>query len=402
LATLGVLSLAGGVAYAGGPLDISINASDGSGAAADSKFAKFTNAADAIVNRTGVLGAIAGRPYVANLAIGHTKQLLTFTGDGSGTNLTITNPRTGESKVFNAASPDALASQVNDFLQKSLNNAFGAFQRQLNSRTGIGVSDGNPLAATAVLANDAFNHFGIAPVAPNNLKAGEGFFDFGVGVEGGNSTTGGISGDYGVIDFTLGGRFNDHIGLYASVPIEYRDVKGTDTFIGGLNFGLPITVVQRAVDADGWAWDVTPWGSVGGGINEKILSGGGIYGGGGTSDLTYRTGKWTFRLADQISYDTGFAFTYQKVKYDTPVVQWLLKNGLGASYQATTDITIDGTVSYTNFLSDAYVKDYVTPTLGASWHFGDKISGLLRVGYVGNYGDHFSSTGGMIDLHLFF
>ena len=182
----------------------------------------------------------------------------------------------------------------------------------------------------------------------------------------------------------IGTKITDQIGFVFSLPIEYRTVGGTNTYIGGINLGLPITILQHAivVRLDGLAWQLTPWAVIGGGINEPLLSGGGVYGGGGTSSLSYQAGAFTFTLADQIGYDSGFPFTYDDIKFDTPVNQWIMKNGVRGDYHFLQSFYADAGLAYTNFLDSAAVRNYLTPSAGVGIQWGQYGSSNFEVNYV--------------------
>ena len=197
------------------------------------------------------------------------------------------------------------------------------------------MTDGNPLAATAVFANDAFTQFGLVPNVSQAPIASVGRATIGLQGGGGAYSAKDANGSFADIDLNVGVRLIDQVALAVSIPFEYRTVGGTSSWIMGLNIGVPVTIISHDSGSDGFGWQVTPWASIGGGVNTALLSGGGVYGGGGTSSLAYQMGPLTFTLADQIGYDSGFGFQLYNIDFNTPVNQWILKNGVRVDYETS-------------------------------------------------------------------
>ena len=57
---------------------------------------------------------------------------------------------------------------------------------------------------------------------------------------------------------------------------------------------------------------------------------------------------------------------------------------------------VDAGVTYTSFLQDAAVDNYLTPTAGLGLRFGD--AGAFRVGYTGDFADGYTSHGGTAQI----
>ena len=59
---------------------------------------------------------------------------------------------------------------------------------------------------------------------------------------------------------------------------------------------------------------------------------------------------------------------------------------------------VDASVAYTNFLQDAAVDGYWTPSVGFGFKFNDA-SGL-RIAYEGDFANNYTSNGGTIQLYF--
>src|SRR5262245_40199394 len=92
-----------------------------------------------------------------------------------------------------------------------------------NTETPIGVTDGNPQATTAVLANDAFNIYGLFPLLDKAPKGLMNHYAFRADGSYGELHTDVIDGEFYTLSFAQGWRYTDHIGLVYSMPMEYRD-----------------------------------------------------------------------------------------------------------------------------------------------------------------------------------
>jgi hypothetical protein len=355
-----------------------------------------------VANNNGPFAALAGRPFTAVFKVGTVNNLLKLSSNSTGTSLTLSDPHSGEVKTFIGATKEEAQANMQSFLQKNLNRAFVGYQTTLNGASSLGVTDGNPLAATAFLATDAFNRFGIDPAVPAAPIGQVGHFAVGFDVGGGTFNGSGVDGDFAQFDINFSGRFNQLIGIVLSVPVEYREIRGTNSYVGGANLGLPFTIIAHSPGQNGFAWQATPWGVVGGGINESLASGGGIAGGGATSSLAYHLQKFTFTMANQAGYDGGFDFPYGDFKFNTPVDQWIIKNGIYADYTTSHGLFVDGGIAYTNFTHDAGVSSYWTPKLGGGIRWGQDGAYQIRITYVGDFGNGFNANAIQGQFHFSF
>jgi hypothetical protein len=386
----------------GGPIDVVVHTTDSSPITINATGSHMLDLTSDIANTRGPFAPLAGRPYTATFNVGSIQNLLQLSSNAPGTTISLRDPLSGQAQNFIATTKAKAETKIRRFLQQNLNTVFVGYQRTLNGNSGIGVTDGNPLAATAFLGTDAFNRFGIDPAVPVTPIGQLGDFAVGIDADGGQYRTSSLDGDFAQFDINLSERFNQLVGLVISIPLEYRTIQGTNSYAGGLNLGLPFTILTHPQDKDGFAWQLTPWAVVGGGINESLLSGGGIAGGGITSSIGYRLGNFTFTMANQGGYDGGFSFTYDNIKFNTPVDQWIFKNGLYVDCNLSHGLFVDGGASYTDFLHTAGVSGYVSPRLGAGLRWGHNGAYEARVSYIGDFGENFTANGVQAQLNLSF
>jgi hypothetical protein len=276
------------------------------------------------------------------------------------------------------------------------------FHKLTNTTTPYGVTDGNPQAATAFLASDAFAHFGLAPSLNQIRNNPDDGIQFGVTAGAAYIDTGHIDEDAATVDFYVGWKMGDKVGLAISLPGEYRSMRNTDTFVGGINVGLPITLAGPEQGDN--TWTLTPWATAASvSLSVELAQGGYIFGGGLTSNFSHKVGQLTLTLADQIGYDVGFPIGYNdEFDNEQNVSQFILKNGVKANHDFDQKWFFDAGVTYTNFLKGAYTDNYFTCFTGIGMHLGP--AGQLRIGYTGDadFSNDYFTYGGEINLYFAF
>jgi len=283
---------------------------------------------------------------------------------------------------------------------KTVEDLINEFQRFSNDDTPFGVTDGNPQATTAFMASDAYAHFGLRPTL-SAAPAGAGGTQVEVSGGGGAIDTKSVGEYYASGNLYLAARFNETVAVAFSLAGQYRNTHNIDTFSGGLNFGVPITILHND---NGNTWVVTPWAlTASASASVKLAQGGYVFGGGVTSSLSHRFDRLTLTLANQGGYDAGFPIAYStEINFEQSVSQVILKNGVQARYDLSDNLFADAGVTYTNFLKGAYTDNYFTFTAGLGWAFGPA-SGV-RVGYVGDadFSNQYYTYGGEAELYFAF
>ncbi|HVT88250.1 MAG TPA: hypothetical protein VHD56_05315 [Tepidisphaeraceae bacterium] len=277
-----------------------------------------------------------------------------------------------------------------------LDDLVNTFLRISNERTPYGVTDGNPSAATAVLANDAFDHFGLRPLIGTTRSN----WEFGMDSSYRRINTSPIHSDQYDVDLYGAYRFSDRFLLTLSLPTEYRDTHSLAAYIGGANVGLSIALVPKT--SQGISWTITPWGSaIGVGASSDLAQGGLIAGGGATSSLMYTSGPWRFSMGNQVGYDWGAPIGYGKlIDFKQNISQIIVKNGVRAEYDVNSSLYIDASAAYTDMLNDAYTDNYLSLSAGAGLRFGDRCD--LHLEYVGDYAHGYNAGGLSVSFRFVF
>jgi hypothetical protein len=356
-----------------------------------------------VADNTGQFASLGGQTFNSTLnyaGIPNAVQLnQSFDGQGHRI-INLRVPSVGLNRTFSDANGD-LDTQIRDFLKKDGLAALSDFQAVANRTSIAGAVDGNPLAATALFANAGFQQFALhrTPFELNGEKyetadgQGENRFH----VEGGVLRAGGVNGNY--VDFTLAAQyhFTDRIALASSFPFRWTSIAGADIFMGGLVVGLPITIFPGRGPGS-VAWQVTPAGHAGAVGSADFASGGLLYGGQFDSSFSINFGRgWAVTIANGVNYFHGADISVAGYDFDTKLDQWVFKNGVQLT-KSWDNFFIDCSATWTNFLRDTFTDGFITPELGLGWRFGKANASGLRIGYTGNFGNHYNTNGGSILL----
>ena len=341
--------------------------------------------------------SLQNRDTSASISYGRIPQAIILTRNAAGTSATLKLPTIGFSKTFSAANEEKLQSQIKDFAKRNGSTIYGAFIRSINERTDIGVTDGNPLAATALLADQQFWQFGLDP---SPYRPGAGIIDpldqvatpdLRLDLHGGYAHTDHETSTYGGGAITGGVRFSDSVGLAFATPFNYRNVSGADVWHIGEEISLPVVLVKPRGDRS-LSWLVAPTFIAGASGSIGLASGGTFLGGGATSSLSFQLDSFVFTVADSWDYFHGFPLRIGPYRFDTNIDQQIVKNGLKITRYFGDSLFIDGGASYTDFIGRSAVNVYWTPTVGIGLRLNEHAG--FHIGYTGDFGHDFAAHGG--------
>lgn len=304
-------------------------------------------------------------------------------------------------RVWAVAAILGLASAAHADLSDDLQELVDEYDGFLNDKTPVGVSDGNPQSATAYLADVSYRHYGLFPRTDSGVKDETNSWTFDLNAGGGTLDSGKIDGYYGTLEGELATRFSDQVALSLILPFEYRNIQGTDTYVGGALLGLPITLIPDN-GVEGFSWTLTPSltaASISASV--QLAQGGWFFGGGLSSTLSWRTGPLTLTMANQATYDWGEPFEYKStINLGQDISQVVLKNGFGAAYALGNGWSVDGGITYTNMLNEAYTDSFWTPTVGVTLGLGPGAG--IRAGFEGDFADNYTAVGGEVQFFVRF
>jgi hypothetical protein len=355
------------------------------------------NLTDNLINEQGSFASLAGQNLTGAVSYGGIPNALVFTENAAQTSATITIPITGFTKTFVGTSAADLQNQIKDFLKKDGPQAYAQFLEAVNQKSAVAMLDGNPQASTALIANDLFMRFGLRnEQSTEPLSAGGGPY-FGLNVNGGTIRADDLNGTWAEVSFDVGARFTDNVALSFGTAVDYRNEANSEAYTAAEEVALPITLIDN--HGNGISWQVTPWGFGGFAASYDEVAGGILVGGGATSSLALHLGPITLTLGDQIDYTHGVDISYDDYAFNTNLDQWIFKNGGDVAFLFPgTPIFIDASISYSNFLRDAAIPNFWSPTAGVGITLGGHSS--LKFSYAGDFGKGYNANGGQVALVL--
>jgi hypothetical protein len=354
-----------------------------------------------LITNTDQFESLNNQDVSATLRYAGINNAILITKNSSDTSATVRIPSIGLTRTFNAANADDLKNQIIDYIKKNGASEYGRFLRVVNQNSDVGVTDGNPLATTSMLADHQYFTFGLEPApfpvdAPGKLDSAVAptlRFNFRGGVANTNAGSGYFLNGAFDVDF----RFSNRVGLVFSSPLMYRNFQGANIYETGSQAALPIAILPARGDRS-LSWTVTPSGSLGAAGSLELASGGTFAGGGVTSSLSYQLDTFTFTLADHYSYFHGYPIHFGDYHFNTDLEQQVLKNGLKVTKSFGQTLYLDGNITYTNFLDHAAIRNYLTPGAGIGVRFGTGAG--LRVGYAADLASGFTVHQGNVQLYF--
>lgn len=367
----------------------------------------FVDLVEDALSQQSAFQDLAGQPSyeIAVDYLGITRAIV-LDASSNGSVVTLSIPSIGFSQLFTGTNADDVENQVGDFFEQNGSDTLAKFLEEVNGRSPLAVTDGNPRSTTALLARSAFDRFGFgAPRSRAGYRQGKvaewGHFDLQVETSGGSLKVDGFD-SYAIVDgaLTLAGDFEPGVGISFSVIGQYRDLDGSDVFDGGLELGVPIRILA-ATKNGALRWVVTPFVQAGAGVAVDLAAGGLMMGGGAVSSLSYNFAAFEVAMANEVAYYGGIPIkNIGGYEFDTDLDRLILRNGAKLAYHMTENASIEGGVSVTNFLINrAAVDYYTTPFAGAAVQVGVL---RLRVGWESDFGKDFVAHIGKAEVALEF
>jgi hypothetical protein len=366
------------------------------------------------VNNQGQFASLANTNASLSLSYGGIANAITVDKNPANTFATLTfvnKDGTRTTRTFDTTAAGAngrsLQQLLEDYLQKGGKEDLKSFYQAMNARSVVAVSDGNPNATTARLEDAIYNRFGrfnrmtamavpTPPSDPNDpttagVEAPNFQLRFGLG--GYTFDVGGFSGESVALTSTADWNFTPRVGLTLGSFLAYNSVGDADVYHAGIFLGVPIRPILATGDQH-WTWQITPSVGAAGSGSVDEAAGGIVYTFAGTSLLRWDVSpKLAFELSNQAGYLSGKSLEFGDFSVDPGVRQWILKNGLEAQFMlGDGGWYLYGGASYTNFLDDAAIQGYVTPSAGFGWR-KSPLGTSVEVGFLGDFGDGWTGYG---------
>lgn len=360
----------------------------------------------------GAFGGFGGLDQQIRLDYAGVANAAVIDVSADGQTATITLAGVNFSRTFTGDDREDLADEIEDFFEEEGSDVYAGYLAFLRQQAVIGSVDGNPAAATALLATGSFRRHALpGPEAlggPRSLSfrldenrigwvryTGTGGYIDSDGFEGARFT-GSLDGGFDV---------NEWFAITGAYTFGYREVAGADLWQSGLEIATPITLVgQRPApqEENALSFTLTPvlqFGSAGSSDTGDLgaFVGYGLNAGGGVrvGDLTFSLGaglvgynglEQTFTdFDDRDNGNSGpFLSNVDRDQLDTDLDQALVSAGGGVLWRPGNRFSLDAGLSYHRFLNDAAVQGWWSPSAGVAFT-GERTT--LRFGYEGTFAD---------------
>jgi len=338
-------------------------------------------------------------------------------------------------------------------LEKEGVDTVSDFLREINQRSLVGVTDGNPQSTTANMASYKYNRFGkhqdltrlerrimrgevvrpspgafrvrgqqeqgeqmqavgdatgfnqdetaqadtrmdgeVAPVGAASVQWFDPGSDKGLRVrfdaQAGVADADGLESTFVNLAGSLEYRLNRYVGIAASFPISYYDVEGADVFTAGAHLDIPIRLIQQD-DGKGFTLQVAPGALIAGSGSYEMVSGGLFWGVGATALASYEVSDWLLSGAVSYTHFDSISLELDEFEFDPALTQDFIRVGGKASYYIGDNAYVFGGASYSDFIDDAAVDNYWSPTVGAGIRTGGGFN--VRLAYEGDFGDDYEA-----------
>ncbi|MEQ9096815.1 MAG: hypothetical protein RIE32_11190 [Phycisphaerales bacterium] len=398
-----------------------------------------------------------GEAFAASLRYAGVDDAISFTLSDDGDRATLQFlGREGDPLVFMTDATGDVEDQIVDFLEKEGSATVADFLKEINQRSLVAVTDGNPQSTTARMASYKYDRFGkhqdltrlerrimrgeivqpaaaspgvfrttrqeqtgdmqavgdasgfgqdgsrdpasdpmqmeSAPVGSASMQWFQPGSDRGLRIrfdaQAGISDADGLETTFVNLAGSLEYRVNRFWGVAASFPISYYDVEGADVFTAGAHLDVPIRLIQQE-DGKGFTFQIAPGALIAGSGSYEMVSGGLFWGVGGTALASYEVGDWLFSGAASYTHFDSISLELSEFEFDPALTQDYVRVGGKASYHIGDNAYVFAGGSYSDFLDDAAVDNYYSPTAGFGFRTGGGFN--VRLAYEGDFGDDYEA-----------
>jgi len=469
--TAGVVGMMAGVAFAQDLFRVDVDAVDPMVEDLAVGGSSVPDLVEDLLDTQGSFARFEGVDIAASLRYAGVDEAISFTLNADGTRATLQFlGRDAPPLEFEATADRDVEDQIVDFLEKDGSATVADFLKEMNKRSLVAVTDGNPGATTAQMAGYKYRRFGmhqdltrlerrtmrgeVVGASPGVFAIGSG----GIGQEGSQQEGGqqeGARASGGAQGFQAGGadeqdaageaapqgtaqvvwqepgsdrglrvrfdvtggiadadglesqfvqvassfeyRLNRVLGVALSLPVSYYNVEEANVFTAGAHLDVPIRLIQQP-DGKGFTWQVTPGALLAGSGSFEMVSGGLFWGLGGTTMVSYETGDWLLSASAGYTHFDSISLSIDDFEFDPDFTQDFVRVGGKASYHLGDNAYVFAGLSYSDFLDDAAVDSFVSPTAGVGLRTQNGFN--VRLAYEGDFGDGYEAHKAQLGVQL--
>ena len=347
-----------------------------------------------LVNIQAEFASFAGEAISADITYAGVANAINITVDPVGMTATLTFTLLGPGAptfVFTGADLDE---QIEQFIQDNLATQITAFLQAVNTLSAVAVTDGSPISTTAQSAEYVFDRFGLHSDFTAWERRDSEYRHVATGLSARVDTY------YSRIDTVNGNgqsvaiapsfqyTFDEHIAFAVQIPMNYMTIEGADVFNLHVNLALPINLML-ADEVVPLGVRITPFASMSGSASVDFVAGGILGGGGVLGTIFLDLGTFYASASAQISHHEGLTLTYGGFSLDPGVSQQIFKGGVKVTQTIGDSFFVYATCTFTAFLQDAAVDEYLTPGAGFGYRLPNGLN--ISAGYKSDLGNGFNT-----------
>lgn len=258
--------------------------------------------------------------------------------------------------------------------------------QEVNKRSTAGITDGNPNATTALLADSIFQSLTLQRTDPPGADGPR--MRLTLRGRSGEWHAERLTGRVAASDLEVVWRVAPRWTVTGLVPLNYTESGGAKTYGGGFATALTWHALIRD-EHHPWSARASVFGGAMLRASEDLAAGGGLWTWGTTFAVDRRVfSSATVGLAAQFESFHGIPITYNGFQLDRAVRQQMVKFGAQGSFQLPRlDHRLEGSVTESHFLRAAALRSYFSVGVGYAWTwFADS---TWRIGYEADRGHHY-------------
>lgn len=307
--------------------------------------------------------ALEGQEWRAAVRYFAVPGALEVESNASRTDVWLRSPLTGLEQRFQGGSAREVEEAMTDWFKAEGAAQMAELDQAIRRQSAVALSDGNPNAATALLATSAFRTFAMGGVT-SGIEYSFGQFSV-------DTPAGTMDGDQHKLILKPSFRIGDRFAVLWDIPIDHTEIEGTGIYGIGSNLGLRVNLLKPSEERRA-AWSLAPFAGAMGRASEDAATGALVWHYGGTSRFNFAlTRNIQLTIGNQVSVFDDIPVTYDDYEFELDISQTIVKNGVGVAFFPRDRIAVDALLVHTHFLDEAAIDNYWSAGGGLRYRFGD-------------------------------
>lgn len=324
---------------------------------------------DNVLGKEDELARFSGEPISAVVDYLGVPNSIQIEVSASGKNAVVSIPLTGLKVNFEGASASDLEKRIETYFRKEGSSEIARFRSEIAKRSKAAISDGNPSASTALLAQIQYR-----VVLAEQVGADRSLKGLSITSRYSDWNAGALEGEAYFLRLDLGKELGKRSKLLFSAPVEYRRIGSASIYGGsalaGVRFQLNPNSSESALH-----YSIAPFAGVTLRGSEDLAAGGALWTYGSTfvAEKAVST-KDRLAVLFQINGYDGIPIIYEGFELDSFIDQGIVKLGVSYTHGLTERLDFVTSLTRSQFVKAAAVKSFDEVHLGFDWEAGGRVS----------------------------